>query len=145
MTKTIIGTIVVVLILAAGWLFSKAPVTNEPANATESTTVTTSDISTSPEQSIVQPEAIKISGNEFSYEPATISAKVGQLVTVTYTNAGKYPHNFVIDELGVTSQTIKPGQTDTFSFTPTKAGTFSFYCSLPNHREKGMVGEISVN
>jgi len=118
------------------------PGTTGTAPSTESVATTTSDI---PEQSAeIQLETIKISGSEFKYEPSTISAKVGQSVTVTYTNTGKYPHNFVIDELSVKSQTIKPGETETFTFTPSKAGTFAFYCSLPNHREKGMVGTLSV-
>ncbi|MCR4276398.1 MAG: cupredoxin domain-containing protein [Candidatus Parcubacteria bacterium] len=128
MTKTTIGTIVVVLLVIAGWWFMGGR-----AVAPTVTEIT------------VQPETVTISGSEFKYEPATISAKVGQTVTVTYTNAGKYPHNLVIDELSFTSKTIKAGETETFSFVPDKVGTFSFYCSLPNHREKGMVGTISVN
>ncbi len=92
-----------------------------------------------------QSQTIAVSGSEFKYEPSVISAKVGQQVTVTYTNVGQYPHDFVIDELGVQSQVIKAGETGTFSFTPTKAGTFSFYCSLPNHLERGMEGTITVN
>lgn len=88
--------------------------------------------------------AIAVSGSEFKYEPSIISATVGQPVTVTYTNTGAYPHDFVIDELSVQSPTIQPGQTETFSFTPDQVGDFSFYCSLPTHRDKGMVGTISV-
>ena len=142
----IIGSILVVLI-AASWWFSRGPVVilpplpNEAVNVTEPVTSTTPDASAN----VIQPETVKISGSEFSYAPATISAKVGQEVTVTYTNTGKYPHNFVINELGIKSQTIKSGETATFSFTPNKTGTFSFYCSLPNHREQGMVGTLSVN
>lgn len=149
MTKTTMGIIgiIVVVLIAVGWWSSRGPVvtapviTNEAVNVTEPVTSTTSDASAN----VIQPVAVKISGSEFSYAPATISAKVGQEVTVTYTNTGKYPHNFVINELGVKSQTIKSGETATFSFTPNKTGTFSFYCSLPNHREQGMVGTISVN
>ena len=138
MTKII--TIIAVVLL--GWWLMKGTVST-PVTSTESVATTTSSVATSTEQS-VQSETITISGSEFKYEPAAISAKVGQSVTVTYTNTGKYPHNFVVDELGIKSQTIKPGETETFTFIPSKAGTFAFYCSLPNHREKGMVGTLSV-
>lgn len=138
MTKIII---VIAIVLAGWWIIRSTvvvPGTTGTTQSTESVATTTS------EQSDTQSETVTISGSEFSYEPATISAKVGQSVTVVYTNVGKYPHDFVIDELGVKSQTIKAGETETFTFTPSKAGTFAFYCSLPNHREKGMVGTLSV-
>ena len=142
MTKIII---VIAIVLAGWWIIRSTvvvPGTTGVAPSTESVATTTADV---PEQSSeIQPETITISGSEFKYEPAAISAKVGQSVTVTYTNTGKYPHNFVVDELGIKSQTIKPGETETFTFIPSKAGTFAFYCSLPNHREKGMVGTLSV-
>lgn len=117
------------------------PGTTGTTPSTESVATTTETVEQSSE---IQPETVTISGSEFKYEPAVISAKVGQSVTVTYTNTGKYPHNFVVDELGVKSQTIKAGETETFTFTPSKTGTFSFYCSLPTHREKGMVGTLLV-
>lgn len=147
MTKIITSIVAVLAVIIGGWWLVKgsavAPAipTEEVATGTEAVEATSS----APMQAGEQVEAITLSGNEFSYEPAAISAKVGQSITVTYTNTGKYPHDFVIDELGVKSQVIKSGETDTFSFTPAKTGTFSFYCSLPNHREKGMVGTILVN
>jgi nitrosocyanin len=143
MTKTISLVAFIIAVVLGGWWLTKgtavAPAITDDAQKTETVATTTREQS-SGEQS----EAVTISGSEFKYEPATLSAKVGESVTVTYTNTGKYPHNFVIDELGVKSQTIKAGETATFTFTPSKAGTFSFYCSLPNHREKGMVGTLSV-
>ena len=121
------------MVIVAGWWFMNGGAT-APA-VTETNT----------ESADAQPQTIAVSGSEFKYEPATISARVGQQVTVTYTNVGQYPHDFVIDELDVRSQTIKPGETATFSFVPNKSGSFSFYCSLPNHLERGMRGTITVN
>lgn len=150
MTKTTIGIGAVVLIVIAVWWFGRgaavAPTSIEANQATnsEQSSVTTSDVTVTA-QVTSEPLTIAIAGNEFSYTPSAIVAKVGQTVTVTYKNTGKYPHNFVIDELGFTSKTIKAGETDTFSFVPNKTGAFSFYCSLPNHREKGMVGTLSIN
>lgn len=145
MTKTTLGIIVAVLVVAGWWFVQGSadiPVNNDPRTSPESVVPNTDATQNNDE---MPAETIAISGNEFAYDPATFSAKVGQSVTVVYKNTGKYPHDFVIDELGVKSQVINSGEAATFSFVPSKAGSFSFYCSLPNHREKGMSGMILVN
>lgn len=147
MNKTLLAIVGIAVVLGGWWLVKKnvaVPATGDTVS-TESVATTSPSVPLRGEQVEEQSLNITISGSEFKYEPAAISAKVGQTVTVVYKNVGAYPHNFVIDELGVKSQTIKSGETETFNFTPSKAGTFAFYCSLPNHREKGMVGTISVN
>ena len=145
MNKTALG-ILTVLVVAGGWWFvqssADAPVIDSTTPSTESVVPNITD---SIQADDLQAETIMISGSEFSYDPATFSAKIGQPVTVVYKNIGKYPHDFVIDELSVKSQVINAGETATFKFVPSKSGSFSFYCSLPNHREKGMSGMILVN
>lgn len=146
MNKTLLAIVGIAVVLGGWWLVQKnvaVPATGDEVS-TESVVPTSPSVSTQGEQAEVQPLTVTISGNEFKYEPALISAKVGQTVTVTYTNTGKYPHDFVIDELSVKSQVIKAGETEMFSFVPSKTGTFAFYCSLPNHREKGMSGVLNV-
>ncbi len=136
MDKTTTIVIIAVVIAAGWWLMNGAA---SPA-VTENNTAPTATGAVAD----TQPQTITVSGSEFKYEPNTISAKVGQPITVVYKNVGQYPHDFVIDELGVQSPVIKSGETGSFSFTPTKAGSFSFYCSLPNHLERGMKGTIVV-
>ncbi len=38
---------------------------------------------------------ITVEGNEFLFNPFTITVKQGQTVMLTFKNSGKYPHNFV--------------------------------------------------
>lgn len=140
MNNITIFIVAAAVILGGWWLLKDTAVA--PTTSTESSE--TADASASGQEGAVPSGAITIAGSEFKYEPAAISAKVGEPVTVVYENVGQYPHNFVVDELGVMSQTIKAGETGTFTFTPSKAGTFAFYCSLPNHRERGMAGVITV-
>jgi plastocyanin len=83
--------------------------------------------------------------NTFAYAPNTITAKVGQTVNITIDNSGALEHTFLIDELSVNSGPIAAGTKQTVTFTPSKAGTFTFYCNTPGHKEGGMTGTITVN
>ena len=80
----------------------------------------------------------------FKYEPATLTAKVGQAVTVNLENKGNLDHSFVIDELDVKLESVKAGTTGHVTFTPGQAGTFTFYCDVPGHKAAGMIGTFTV-
>ncbi|MGC8462113.1 MAG: cupredoxin domain-containing protein [Acidimicrobiales bacterium] len=58
------------------------------------------------------------------------TAKVGEKVTVVVTDHDVMPHTFTSPDLGVDAD-ISPGSTTTFTFTPTAAGTYTWYCSVP--------------
>ncbi len=81
----------------------------------------------------------------FKFDPPTLTAKVGQSVEVTLDNKGNLEHSFVIDELGVTIGPIQGGQQSTGSFTPNQAGTYTYYCAVPGHKDAGMTGTLTVN
>lgn len=79
------------------------------------------------------------SGNLF-YRPDRLTLKQGEPVTLTFANTGF--HTFTVDELGLDE--LIEGSLATVEFTPTQAGTFEFYCTVPGHREGGMVGTLTV-
>lgn len=87
---------------------------------------------------------IIISGSEFAFTPASITTKVGQPVTLTFKNEGKYPHNLSISDLNVQTKTINPGESDSVTFTPDKTGSFTYICTVPGHADKGMKGTLTV-
>lgn len=91
---------------------------------------------------------VTLDGGEFYFEPNMIEAKPGQTVTVRLTNTtGEMPHDFVIDELGVATDMVMPGEETTVTFTvpETAAGqSYEFYCSVGEHRANGMVGTLNV-
>jgi len=70
--------------------------------------------------------SVDIMGYEFS--PAEITISVGD--TVTWTNHDSAPHNVVVTDgpEKFTSPTLEQG--DTYSYTFTKAGAYSYYCSI---------------
>jgi plastocyanin len=68
--------------------------------------------------------AVKI--DNFSFSPATITIPAG--TTVRWTNRDDIPHTVVSDDKTFKS---KPLDTDEqFTYTFTKAGTYSYFCSI---------------
>ena len=90
------------------------------------------------------PNVITVEGTEWSFDPSEITVRKGEEVTIIFKHAGKIAHNFVIGEFGVRTATILLGKTDEITFTPTKTGTFPFWCSVPGHRGAGMQGKFIV-
>lgn len=84
-----------------------------------------------------------ITAGNFYFVPNKITVNKGDQVTFFITNAGGV-HDLVIDELGVKTPVIKTAQTVTVTFTASKTGTFTFYCSIPGHKAKGMFGTLVV-
>jgi uncharacterized cupredoxin-like copper-binding protein len=80
----------------------------------------------------------------FKYDPNTITGKVGQPIHVVMVNKGTLVHSFVIDALSVKQENVQGGATADFTFTPTAAGTYKFYCDTPGHEAAGMVGTLTV-
>lgn len=146
----VIGIIVVIIIIAgAFWLFSnnKNAATTQQQTTTEVTVTqepaqTTGTESATPEDAMMAEQTITVEGGNFFFKPNEVRVKKGEKVTITFTNSGGM-HNFVIDELNVTSETINSGSTKV-EFTPDKAGTYEFYCSIGNHRSMGMKGTLIV-
>ncbi len=87
---------------------------------------------------------ICIEGSEFTFSLASLTLKKDEKVRLKFINTGKMMHDFVVDELSVSTQKISSGQTDVIEFTPDKTGTFEFYCSIGEHRAKGMKGMLTV-
>lgn len=76
----------------------------------------------------------------FGFSPSSLNAVVGQGTSLNITSDGT--HTFTVDELSV-NQPLSKG-TNNVTFTPNRSGTFSYYCAIPGHRERGMVGSLSV-
>jgi uncharacterized cupredoxin-like copper-binding protein len=91
------------------------------------------------------PLVVNLKAEDIKYDATTLTAKVGQPVTVNIQNTGALEHSFVIDQFSVKLEHIQAGQTSTITFTPTTAGTYEFYCDVPGHKDAGMKGTLTVN
>ncbi len=73
---------------------------------------------------------------DFSFDPATLIAKVGQ--EVTWTNTGSAAHTVTFDTGGVDSGSLSAG--GTFKHTFDAAGTFTYHCNF----HSSMKGTVTV-
>ena len=78
------------------------------------------------------------------FMPSELTAKVGVPFKGRLVQKGSIPHNIEIKELGVKGDettTLEAGDTKPFSFTPSKAGTFTYVCTF--HAQ--MKGTLTVS
>jgi plastocyanin len=79
----------------------------------------------------------------FTSDEAT--AKAGK-VTVDFTNSSPVPHDVAIEDSGgetiAETEVLSEGSDSTTA--NLKPGTYTFYCSVPGHREAGMEGTLTV-
>lgn len=75
------------------------------------------------------------------FVPDELEAHEGE-IALTLENLDAFPHDFTIDELGV-KLVVEANASVTGSFTATP-GVYEFYCSVPGHKEAGMVGTLTV-
>jgi len=83
---------------------------------------------------------VSMAATNFAFAPATITAKVGQPVEVTFSDVAGF-HAFVIDS--VVSQQISTGTVVKFN-APSAPGRYPYYCNVANHRAMGMEGTLIV-
>jgi plastocyanin len=92
--------------------------------------------------------ALKLAANpagQLSYNTKTLSAKAGT-VTIVMANMSPVEHNVTVAQgskvLGATPTFT--GGTRTLSL-KLKPGRYTFYCSVPGHRQAGMEGTLNVS
>lgn len=87
---------------------------------------------------------LEVSGKEFAFDPATLTAPAGTKFGVKFTNKGVMEHDFTI-EGHESEKVVGPigGAVAVGTFT-LAAGTYEIYCLVPGHKESGMTGTLTV-
>jgi plastocyanin len=131
---------------ASGSSASTSAPSTTPAAAPKATTGTPPPPSSPAGRQITTALALAANpeGN-LSYNTKTLSAPAGT-VTITMTNMSPVEHNVTI-----ASGSTVIGATPTFAggaktlSLKLKPGTYTFYCSVPGHRQAGMEGTLTVS
>lgn len=113
------------------------------------------------------PQEIKLSAKAMQYQPASFEVMAGQPVRLTFRNDDVVEHDlsvmeFPMSHMAATQEpmaghdmgemTVEPelhmasaaGGTGMLEFTPSKPGTYEFFCTVAGHKEAGMVGTLTV-
>ncbi|HEU4706693.1 MAG TPA: plastocyanin/azurin family copper-binding protein [Solirubrobacterales bacterium] len=88
---------------------------------------------------------LEASETALAYDTTKLGAKAGK-VTIDFKNPSAIAHNVVIeDETGKELASFEPVAEGEGSETAElKPGTYTFYCSVPGHRQAGMEGTLTV-
>jgi len=84
-------------------------------------------------------------GGQLAYTTTEATAKAGK-VTIDFKNPQGLTHDVAIEDSGGTTV----GQTELIASSATsttvnlKPGTYTYYCTVPGHREAGMEGTLTV-
>jgi plastocyanin/mono/diheme cytochrome c family protein len=82
--------------------------------------------------------------DSLSYSETAVTVKPGD--TITLTNAGFLQHDIAVDEWGgELTPLLNNGESAEFTIPEDAApGEYQFYCTVPGHKEGGMVGTFTV-
>ena len=83
-------------------------------------------------------------GGQLAYEQTELEAAAGP-VTIELTNDASVPHDVRVENGGDLGGTEEISGGDVAEVTiELEAGDYTFYCSVPGHREAGMEGTLTV-
>lgn len=137
MIKKYLPIVTVLAVLFGGAVyFMTKPSTKSPGPMTNAANLNSS--------SQEQPAAV-LTLDDSSFAPNTFTVNASQTIKVKLDNTGTATHVFAFTTLDFSSGPIEPGQSTVVTFTtPSKAGTYEFYCSQPGHKDLGLVGTMVV-
>jgi plastocyanin len=126
----------------------KAATKSTPAAKTKTSPKATTGTPAPPSSPAAVATTLKLAANpagQLSYDAKQLSAKAGT-VTIDMTNMSPVEHNVTIAEgskvLGATPTFTGGAKTLTVKLKP---GTYTFFCSVPGHRQAGMEGTLKVS
>lgn len=125
---------------------TKSKTVSEQSNNTEKLveetkeTTVTEDTNVNKESEVI---TIEVEAGSFYFKPTEIKVKKGDKVKIVLINKDGF-HDWVIDEFNAKTAQVKAGEATEVEFVADKVGTFEYYCSVGNHRQMGMKGNLIV-
>jgi plastocyanin len=84
-------------------------------------------------------------GGALAYDKTSLEAPAGN-VTIDFTNDASIPHNVTMEGSGVDGEATDTitQSTATLELADVQPGTYTFFCSVGNHRQGGMEGTLTI-
>ncbi len=84
---------------------------------------------------------------EFKFDPSSLSVPHGKVVFYLV-NSGSVSHDMIIADSSnnrvAGSELVSAGDSFVFTVDNLAAGSYSFYCDQPGHKDSGMQGKLTV-
>lgn len=126
--------------------------------------------SADPAEEATDPKEVVLVAEDIAYDQNRIEVEAGRPVHLTLDNQGLLEHDFSVAEIPVAGEVkmtmshdatmthdmdhmaAQPalhvaalaGRSSSIEFTPSTAGEYEYFCTVPGHREVGMAGTIIV-
>lgn len=89
---------------------------------------------------------VGVGGGIDGVQNPVLSATTGDMVKITLTSGDGTEHDISFPDFNATSEhVVGKGSSKSVTFLVDKGGTFSYFCTLPGHREAGMEGKFNVS
>jgi plastocyanin len=85
---------------------------------------------------------VEVTADDFAFDPDEITAEAGEDLVIVLTS-GDMLHDFTIDELDA-HVAAGGGDTAEGGLSAAEPGSYTYYCSVPGHRNAGMEGTLTV-
>ena len=153
MNKNVTIAIIILILIVGGVIIYKTSKTTEDSGQTPTKTDTT-DLMTPglPSENIQKPvsstnqgstKEFIVLGKSYSFNPNAMTVKKGDRVKITFKDEDGF-HDLKIDGYNVATARVNTGGESSVEFVADKVGSFEYYCTVGNHREKGMKGTFVV-
>lgn len=83
---------------------------------------------------------VVVDAHEYAFEPDAITVAEGDVMALS--NSGMIVHDLVVENTDV-AMTAAPKET-TSGTVDLAPGTYTFFCSVPGHRDSGMEGTLVI-
>lgn len=127
-----------------------APAMEEPTDPfSDEATLPTAPVATdlAPDPDAAMPTAniktFNVTGQSFSFTPPEIRVNQGDTIRINFTSTDGL-HDWVVDEFNAATEQVNTGESSSVEFVADQAGTFEYYCSVGQHRQMGMIGQLIV-
>ena len=138
-----VATAAAVTLSGCGGSSASSPSGAVPAAAAQASTTTAAPAPSPPAGPVM---VASPADGSLAYDPKHLPAAAGTL-RITYDNPSPVPHNIVLEDAAgkTVGSKIAPFATGSRVLTATlKADTYTYYSSVPGHRQAGMVGTLKV-
>lgn len=79
----------------------------------------------------------------FEFNPKEIRVKQGDVVRINFKSTLGM-HDWKVDKFNSQTRQIQTGESADITFVADRKGEFTYYCSVGDHRARGMVGKLIV-